>query len=69
VGKMGHGKNGGFYSFSMEKETKLVNFGRGFLVYNRIISAVKIAELFSDRMSYKLLIGRWCNIILNMLAQ
>jgi hypothetical protein len=29
----------------------------------RIISAIKRAEFVSDRMSYIILRGRWCNII------
>jgi hypothetical protein len=32
-------------------------------VRKRIISAVKKVEFASDRMSYILLIGRWCHII------
>jgi hypothetical protein len=35
----------------------------GFFVHNRIISAVKRVELFSDRMSYVALQGRWCDIV------
>jgi hypothetical protein len=35
----------------------------GFFVHNRIISAVKMVELVSDRMSYITLRGRWCDII------
>jgi hypothetical protein len=41
-----------------------------FLVYKRIISAVKGVEFVSDRMSYIILRGRWCHIIvLNVHAQ
>jgi hypothetical protein len=32
-------------------------------VYKRIISAVRRVECDSDRMSYIILRGRWCNII------
>jgi hypothetical protein len=32
-------------------------------VHKRIISAVKGVEFVSDRMSYIILRGRWCNII------
>ena len=43
--------------------------GTGFIVDHRIVSAVKRVEFVSDRMSYIVLRGRWCNIIvLNMHA-
>jgi hypothetical protein len=35
----------------------------GYFVHNRIISAVKMVEFVSDRMSYITLKGRWCDII------
>jgi len=37
--------------------------GTGFFVHHRILSAVKRTEFVSDRMSYIVLRGRWCNII------
>ena len=37
--------------------------GTGFLVRKRIASADKRVEFVSDRMSYIVLRGRWCNII------
>jgi len=37
--------------------------GTGFLLHHRIISAVKRVEFVSNRMSYVVLRGHWCNII------
>ena len=37
--------------------------GTGFFVHHRIVSAVKREEFVSDRVSYIVLRGRWCNII------
>jgi hypothetical protein len=37
--------------------------GTGFFVHKRIISAVRRVKFVSDKMSYILLRGRWCNII------
>jgi exonuclease III len=37
--------------------------GTGFFVHKRILSAVRRVEFISDRVSYIILIGRWCNII------
>jgi exonuclease III len=37
--------------------------GTGLFVHKRIISAVKWVEFVSDRMSYIILRGRWCHII------
>ena len=35
----------------------------GFFGHQRIISAVKRVEFVNDRLSYIVLRGRWCNII------
>ena len=48
----------------MEKETKIINWEQDFFVQHRIISAVKIVEFVSDRVTYIVLRGRWCNIII-----
>jgi exonuclease III len=37
--------------------------GTGLFVHKRIISAVRRVEFISDKMSYIILRGRWCNII------
>ena len=37
--------------------------GTGFFVHQRIASAVKRVEFASDRVSYIVLRGHWCNII------
>jgi hypothetical protein len=37
--------------------------GTGFFVHKRIVLAVRRAEFISDRMSYIILRGRWCNVI------
>ena len=37
--------------------------GTGFFVHHILVPAVKRVEFVSDRMSYSVLRGRWCNII------
>jgi hypothetical protein len=37
--------------------------GTGFFVHHRIVSAVKRVEFVSDRVSYIVLRGCWCDII------
>jgi hypothetical protein len=41
---------------------RTMNWVQGF-VHKRIVSAVKRVEFASDRMSYIILRGRWCHII------
>jgi hypothetical protein len=41
-----------------------VQVGGFFFVHKRIISTVKRVELVSDRMSYIILRGHWCHIII-----
>ena len=49
--------------FSMEREMKIISWEQDFFVHQRIVSAVKRVEFVSDRMSYIVLRGGWCNII------
>jgi hypothetical protein len=53
----------GEYPFFYEKRNEDHECGRGFFVQKRIISAVTRVEFASDRMSYIILRGRWCDII------
>ena len=46
----------------MERQRKSSIGNRNF-VHHRIVSAVKRVEFVSDRLSYIVLRGRWCNII------
>ena len=62
MGQRGHRKSGGLYFFyGIGDENH--KHGTDFLVHNRIISAVTTVQFVSDRTSYIVLRGRWCNII------
>jgi exonuclease III len=69
VGQRRHSKSRGLYFF-LWKVNESHQLGTGLFVHQRILSAIKRVEFVSDRMSYMVLRGRWCNIIvLNVHAQ
>ena len=68
---MGNGDTvrAGDYNFVYGKGKENHQLGTGFFVHHRIVSSVKRVEFVSDRISYKVLRGCWCNnIVLNVHA-
>ena len=62
MGQRGHSKSRGLQFFLWKKKRKL-SIGNRIFVHHRIVSAVKRVEFVSDRMSYIVLRGHWCNTI------
>ena len=59
----------GDFTFFYGKGNENHQYGTGFFVQHRIISAVKRVEFVSDRVSYIVMRGCWCNmVVLNMHA-
>ena len=58
----------GDYSFFYGKGDKSYQLGIGYFVHHGILSAIKRVEFVSYRMSYIVLRGRRCNIVLNVHA-
>ena len=60
--KMGSLRTGDYFFQWKGKQKSLIG-NRIFFVHHRILSAVKRVEFVSDRMSYTVLRGHWCIII------
>ena len=66
MGQWGHGKSRGLLIYKGNENNQLRT---GVYAHTGLISAVTRVEFVSERVSYIVLRGRWCNIIaLNMAA-
>jgi hypothetical protein len=68
VGLRGHSKSRELYFNLCGKGNENNRLGIGLFVHDRIVSAVKRVAFVSDTMSYVVLRGRCCNIVLNVHA-
>jgi hypothetical protein len=62
MGRRWHWTSGRIYIF-LWKGNENHELGTSFFIHKRIVSALKRVEFASDRMSYIILRGHWCNII------
>jgi hypothetical protein len=62
VGKRGDCKSREVYFFLWQRAGKS-SIGNRIFVHQTIVSAIKRVEFVSDRISYIVLRGRWCNVI------
>jgi len=53
----------GDYNFFYGKGNKNHPLGKGLFVHHRIVSGIKTVVFVSNRVSYTVLRGCWCNII------
>jgi hypothetical protein len=51
----------GGYNFLSRNENENYQLGTGIFVHHRIVKAVKRVEFVSDRVTYIVVRGRWCN--------
>ena len=58
----------GIVIFSLKKERKSSLWNMIFFVHHRIVSEFERVVVVSVRVSYVMMRGRWCNIVLNVHA-